>query len=349
MRNAVPSNWEHNVCGFSTAGDKKVSNAATVFAKVLVLETDSASFDGIQAFCAGSNLLPQAVRFDNFVQTLQENVDLAGIFLSESTGDSEFNYLAIGELVSRIRPELPVFLRCADAAALAASAEAAGPAAQGYFACRYTLDATAGLQETVAERIFSFSYPASLVSGLIDMAKTALESQFIGMDVVTEAPYVVLDKHIMGEIFTLVPVETGWCRGYMMLQVDETELANLVNNHRTHVRAAHAEDFRNLNGVVNELTNLLWGSFKNRYLQLNVTSQNMSQVPLVINPNHHHISFGANNPQLCLKHKLASADGAASITVFQKFVFNLSWNPEDFYENDVVAEAQESSGELEFF
>lgn len=321
-----------------------MSDSATVFAKVLVLENDAASLGRIKAFCDSSNLLPLTARFDSFVATLQENVDLAGIFLSESTGDSEFDFLAIGELVSRIRPELLVFLRCPDPAARTLS-----PESEGYFACRYSLDSLDGLRLVVAERIFSFSYPAVLVSGLIDMAKTALESQFIGMDVVTEEPYVVLDKHIMGEIFTLVPIETGWCRGYMMLQVDETELANLVNNHRTHVRAAHAEDFRNLNGVVNELTNLLWGSFKNRYLQLNMTSQNLSQVPLVINPNHHHISFGANNPQLCFKHNLSSADGTASITVFQKFVFNLSWNPEDFYQNDVVAEAQESVGELEFF
>jgi hypothetical protein len=325
-------------------GDKKVSDSATVFAKVLVLESDAASAERIQVFCDSNNLLPQSVRFDNFVEVLQENVDLAGIFLSESTGDSEFDCLAIGELVSRVRPELPVFLRCADPAAQNANAES-----EGYFACRYSLDALDGLKQTVSERIFSFSYPAVLVSGLIDMAKTALESQFIGMNVQTDAPYVVLDKHIMGEIFTLVPIETGWCRGYMMLQVDETELANLVNNHRTHVRAAHAEDFRNLNGVVNELTNLLWGSFKNRYLQLNVTSQNLSQVPLVINPNHHHISFGANNPQLCFKHNLSSADGSASIVVFQKLVFNLSWNPEDFFENEVVDVSQEASGELEFF
>jgi hypothetical protein len=326
-------------------GRKKVSDKATVFAKVLVLESDAGSLDRVKAFCDSNHLLPMVVPFDELVETLKQNVDLAGIFLSQSTEGSEFDFLAIGELVSRIRPELPVFLRCTDAASAAAVSEEA----QVHFACRYTLDTLDALKEAVSERIFSFSYPAVLVSGLIEMAKTALESQFIGMDVVTEPPYVVLDKHIMGEIFTLVPVETGWCRGYMMLQVDETQLANLVNNHRTHVRAAHAEDFRNLNGVVNELTNLLWGSFKNRYLELNVTSQNLSQVPLVINPNHHHISFGANNPQLCLKHNLASADGTASITVFQKFVFNLSWNPEDFYENVETTESQESSGELEFF
>ena len=36
-----------------------------------------------------------------------------------------------------------------------------------------------------------------------------------------ETPYIVRDRIIFGEVFSLIPLESSWCRGYMMLQTEE--------------------------------------------------------------------------------------------------------------------------------
>ena len=183
------------------------------------------------------------------------------------------------------------------------------------------------------------------------MTTAALESQFIDMKAEVESPYIVRDKLIFGEIFTLIPIENNWCRGYMMLQSEEQSLLELVKFDRTHVSADKADDFRSLNSVLGEITNLIWGAFKNRYSGIASSARNLSQVPIVINHLHRYISFGSDNPQLCFRYTLTDkAQGdARSLVINQKFVFNLNWNPEDFSENDISVEDLVSSGELDLF
>ena len=138
----------------------------------------------------------------------------------------------------------------------------------------------------------------------------------------------------------------------MMLQTEELALMELVKADHTHMTAAEGFDFRNLNGVLGEITNLVWGSFKNRYLSDDLTKSNhLSQVPIIINNLHRYISFGSNNPQLCFKYTVSDMDSGKGgmLDIYQKFVFNLNWSPEDFTENLTSVQDLMESGELELF
>ena len=46
----------------------------------------------------------------------------------------------------------------------------------------------------------------------------------------SESPYVVHDRIIFGEVSTLIPIESSWCRGYMMLQTEEIALLDYYAN-----------------------------------------------------------------------------------------------------------------------
>ena len=73
------------------------------------------------------------------------------------------------------------------------------------------------------------------------------------------------------------------------------------------------------------------------------------QVPLVINHKHKYISFGTENPQLCFFYTLTDGVSGDSIRLYQRFIFNLNWSPEDFkvivHDSAGLVEA----GELELF
>ena len=181
-----------------------------------------------------------------------------------------------------------------------------------------------------------------LVRGITEITKATLENQFKDVEVRTEAPYMVRDQLIYGELFTLIPLESTWCRGYMMLQAEQKTLQALAPD--------ESGDFRNLNNALGELTNLIWGWFKNRFINQSQPIHQLSQVPIIINHQHRYISFGSDDAQLCFKYVLVDPDEKmAPLVLYQRFVFNLSWTPEKFKENEAVADDLFESGELELF
>ena len=56
-----------------------------------------------------------------------------------------------------------------------------------------------------------------------------------------------------------------------------------------------------------EITNLIWGAFKNRYIGDGDRLARSAQVPLIVNHKHKYISFGTSNPQLCFRFTLTDA------------------------------------------
>ena len=105
-----------------------------------------------------------------------------------------------------------------------------------------------------------------------------------------------------------------------------------------------------MNSLLGELTNLIWGSFKNRYIgDESISAVGTIQVPLVVNQQHRYISFGTDNPQLCFRYKLTEGASDRCITIVQRFVFNLNWSPEDFREIAPESTGLIASGELELF
>ena len=73
------------------------------------------------------------------------------------------------------------------------------------------------------------------------------------------------------------------------------------------------------------------------------------QVPLIANHKHKYISFGTETPQFCSLYTLSEEGLGKVIRVYQRFIFNLNWSPEEFRE--IVLDSSElvDTGELELF
>lgn len=318
-----------------------------IVSKVLVLDSDTACFDSIKDFCDSNGLVGLKVQPDNVMSVLRSNLDLGAILLSETYGDSAQGGTVLARKIHAVRPELPIFLRREVADNLSDLPDRD----RLLYSAAYTIDTISKLQAVIAEFIFSQSYPNALVRGITEIAIPALKSQFKAMQVEVEAPYLVRDRLIFGEIFTLIPLESSWCRGYMMLQTEEEAMMHYVKAGRTFINPEESYDFRTLNGLLGELTNLIWGAIKNRYLSSVREGVYMSQVPIIINNLHRYISFGSDNPQLCFKYTVSDPNDPTfrPLVLQQKFVFNLNWSPEEFSENLTSVDELVSSGELEFF
>jgi hypothetical protein len=329
--------------------------------KVLVLDSDAACRDSLKIFCDANGLVGLKVQEGNVMSVLKSNVDLGGIFLSEAYSGSHQGGIELARQIHAIRPELPIFLRWQAGNRWDELSERD----RKLFNAAYLIEEVDGLRDTIANCIFSLVYPNVLVRGITELTRSALESQFKDMQIDVETPYLVRDRLIFGEIFTLIPIESSWCRGYMMLQAEEESLLRLVQAERTHIGVDGISDFRNLNNVLGEITNLIWGAFKNRYISYNDNNAHLSQVPIVINHLHRYISFGSEDAQLCFKYTLSDKNGekneghsgdkngseaeALSLTIYQRFIFNLNWSPEDFEENQASVESLFDSGEIELF
>lgn len=319
--------------------------AAQVVSKVLVLNDDDEVRGHIKAFCDAHHLIPVKPQPGAALAVLKSNVDLGAIFMQETSADGGENALEFARAVHAIRPELPIFLRREHHSHLDDLPEFC----QGIFTAAYTTETIDELAPLIEKTIFSLQYPNALVRGITEITRTTLESQFKGIEVRTEAPYMVRDRIIYGELFTLIPLESNWCRGYMMLQTEEAPLITYVEEGRAHIVRGPA-NFRDINHVMGEVTNLIWGAFKNRFVSTDPVEWRQSQVPLIVNHEHRYISFGSEDPQLCFRYTLSDPSGeGASLVLYQRFVFNLSWAPEKFKENEVLTEDLFESGELELF
>ena len=323
-----------------------MTETAQVVSKVLVLEDQPAAREAIKTFCEGGNLVGVTTQEENVLAVLRSNIDLSAIFLSSTFTEPSRQGLAFARELHSVRPELPLFLRCSSSEMVAQLKQAGSSAVRA----AYTLETIDSLQPVIDESIFRFAYPNVLVRGIAEISRAALESQFVGVQLDVDAPYVVRDRLIFGELFSLIPLESNWCRGYMMLQAEEGGLLGFVQAGKTHA-SPQADSFRDLNNVLGEVTNLIWGAFKNRYVSYETATGHATQVPIVVNHLHRYISFGSEDPQLCFRYTLRDgADPAARpLVIYQRFVFNLSWSPDKFKENEALEVQLLASGELELF
>lgn len=324
-----------------------MTDAALVMSKVLVLDDASEHFAQIKQFCEDCCLVgikPNIGSQGGVMAILRSNVDLGGIILYENYGGQSLG-LTLAHAIHSARPELPIFLRRDGDASLAGLTSADASA----FCAAFSMSDLARFKSVLESSIFSRVYPTDLVRGITEMTLSSLQTLFKNCSVEVEAPYLVKDQIIYGEVFSMIAIESNWCRGYMMLQTEEERMLSLLR--RSSNTGAESLTFRDLNSVLGEATNLVWGSFKNRYVGFrdDMSGLTQTQVPIIINHQRRYISFGSDDPQLCLKYNLTLLeDPTASVSVFQRFVFNLSWAPDQFSENPSV-EALVDSGELEMF
>ena len=311
--------------------------------KILVLDNSPAHAHLIKEFCDANNLVALKVRKGAVMSVLRTNIDLGGILYSEDYGDSPAETARIAAEIHAARPELPLIIRRESQATLA---DLPDKARQAYCAA-YVANDMGALRAVIDEYIFCLMYPNALLRGIAEITTAVLASQFKTLQISMDTPYIVHDRVIFGELFSLIQLESSWCRGYMMLQTQEAPLLEMIGRDGSSGAAA---TFRGVNDLLSEVTNLIWGSFKNRYIGDGRRSAGAQvQVPLVVNHEHKYISFGSENPQLCFRFTLTDASAGRSLTLYERFVFNLDWSPDDFREIPHEVAGLVDSGEIELF
>lgn len=310
--------------------------------KVLILDNDPAQAQAIKAFCDANHLVGLKVRKNRLMQVLRSNIDLGAILYSESYGASPDETAEIALRIHTVRPELPIVLRRDSQANL----DGVNESLKRVFCAAYTIADMSALIRVIDEYIFSLVYPNALVRGISEITESVLASQFKQLSTRWDTPYIVRDRVIFGEVFSLIPLESSWCRGYMMLQTEEDAILAVLNRDPLFPESG----FREVNSLLGEITNLIWGAFRNRYIgDAAAISGHQIQVPLIVNHKHKFISFGTENPQLCFRYTLSDEDSGNTVKLYQRFIFNLSWSPEDFREVERDTGDLVDSGELELF
>jgi hypothetical protein len=310
--------------------------------KVLVLDDCPAHAEAIKHFCDENNLIGLKVRKHRLPAVLRSNIDLGAILLGESYGGSPAESAAIALRIDALRPELPIILRRDERATL----DDLPLALREVVCAAYVGSDMEPLRRAIDEYLFALDYPNALVRGITEITEARLGSLFRESTVSWDTPCVVRDQIIFGEVFSLIALESNWCRGYMMIQTAEQPLIELLGREQMLDGTA---DFRDLNSLLGELTNLIWGAFKDRYLGDAQAVRSQVQVPLLINHKQRYISFGSTNPQLCFKYRVTDEASGRSVVFDQRFIFSLSWSPEDFNENTGDVDALVEAGELDLF
>lgn len=316
-----------------------------VVAKVLIIDDGNAeTLELIKQFCSDNHLVGLKTHSNNVMSVLKSNVDLGGILMSESYSGSPQGGVDLAIKLHKIRPELPIFLRRAQSSSL----EGLPKRAQDCFCAAYHVDDMDALKHSLRDFIFSYYFPNAMVRGIQRITEDAMLTYFRHFSLSCETPYIVKDSIVFGEVFTLVPLESRWCRGYMMLQCENRTLKLDSSSHDPYVKPKA----QRISDVLGEITNMVWGSFKSRYVvdEYRVL-MSQTQVPMLVMLEEKNISFGTSTPQLCFKYTLTDLDDQSSppVEIYQRLVFNLNWSPEDFKEVQVSTEELVDAGELEFF
>ena len=313
-------------------------------AKVLLLDNDLVQNGLLCAFCASVGLEALQSNAELAAQALEDHKDLAGVLLAENMPAQGGDGLLLARTLHTLRPELPVFLRRTTQRELS-------PAEKQSVTHQWNTGDLESLRASVERNIFSLLYPTALVQGIVELSVSGLQSMFPHAVVHADAPYVVHDRIIHGEISTLIALESTWCRGYMMLQTQEDALRQGLIKGLSYEGVGGDFNFREINNMLGEITNLIWGAFKNRYIPPQAFANQQTQVPIVINHAHKYISFGSPDPQLCVRYHLVDAtqSGSTAVTIVQRFIFNLHWSPEQFAEFSATAADNGSTGDLDLF
>lgn len=320
--------------------------------RVLVIDDDPGAQQLIKEFCGKQNLVGVRQTSGSIEELLHANIDLGAVLISENSRDDSKQLtsgLELANAIHALRKELPIFIRCADPASIDQLPAAERAAVAG----AYSLDNMALLDNLVGQFLFDTEYPVSLVQRIEDVTQVAFHNTFKDIDVDVGLPYLVKDKLTYGDVLSLIPVESPWFGGYMMLQTEEEPMIAMLRDDRTSI-AANDIDFRDVMGILSELSNQAWGGLKTKLLALPAPPDDNSIrifVPITVNQYKEFISFGTDRAQLCFQYILSDKRGKlAPVNIYQKFIFNIKWLPEEFEQADANAvEDLMESGALELF
>jgi hypothetical protein len=321
--------------------------------KVLILETQTNAEVEVSALLIEFNAIIIKASLDSFEQELQSNKDLFAVFIN-----IEFPLTSrdkkILQIIGQLRPELPVFLRHENVASkkkfeqLGQDIRSVKPIINPTYCC-YSLKNLADLRGQLDSFIFKNYYPPSFISELVELSNDALEHHFQNVTVKQSMPYLVNDRFIFGELFSFIPLESDWCRGFMTIHTQQESVLDLIRHGKTFLDP-QLTNFRFINDLLNEITNEIWGGLKSRFFYsdrvLNEGHYKI-QVPVIINHKRNVMSVGSDDPQLCILHEIIDNSGKCEpVTIHQRLVFHLDWRPELC---PIATNNEEEIGGLEFF
>lgn len=319
-----------------------------ITSKVLIHEVDNSAEAQLRQFFEENHLTGLKDSQSNLLDIFNRNTDLGAAFLCETPDKDGVTGLELGKKLHLIRPEIPIFLR-------RQSTDSELPEKyKSYFAGSYHIDDTEQLRSLLKKHLFNEHYPIPLIRGIQEISQDCFQTVISDVDVRIDPPYLVNDQIIYGELFSLIPLESNWCRGFMMLQTTESEIKNVIATGKTGLITS-APTFRDVNHILSEVTNMIWGSLKSKFFVEDDSEESQVitskiHVPILVNHQHRFISFGSSEPHLCFRYTVKDKTGEyADFTIYQKIVFNLSWQPELFKESTSKTDEMVSAGELEFF
>jgi len=313
----------------------------TLKSKVLTFDTDISVLPQLKSIFEENNLSGmRSIGDARYVDViLSKNIHLGALFLNNA-GD----YMKLAVRLKQERPELPLFLRLEEP-----GDEKDIPSDHRHlFDGVFHISEREKISDLLKSHIFIQEYPADMIRQIQEFSLKSLHAMIQDTEIHSPAPMIIRDKVIFGEIMSLIPVNTSWCRGYMMLQTDTEELHRILTQAG---RNPHfAEDAESvIPPLIGELTNLMWGGFKTVFVKDGFYKEMGAdiQVPIIINHKQKYISFGGDIPQLCFEYILKdNLQMNRETRIVQKFIFNLNWNPELADEFDFTGMVQDGTIEL---
>ena len=290
-----------------------------VVSYILVHDSHSDSKNAIQDFCQNNQLIRLRDPNSDIFELLRRNINLGAIFLSEDKGSADSDGISLGAKIHELRPEVPIFLRTTTIK----NREDLAESVQHCFAGIYHFDQLSDLQDLIETHIFSDDYPNHIINAIQTLSTEVIESQLIDMSVTVDSPSIVNDRFIHGNLHSIIPLESSWCKGHMMIQVEQDEIAQLIKNGQTFLGAEDAVGFRDINGWLSEITNLIWGILKSKLLSQISNDLPISdvQLPVITNHNESYITFGSPKPYLSIKYTFRIRIKRCRMLLFIKNLF----------------------------
>ncbi|QEN07027.1 chemotaxis protein CheX [Oceanispirochaeta crateris] len=269
---------------------------------------------------------------------LDKNILLGAIFVN-----NRGNWKDLSVRIKEIRPELPLFLRVEEPS----EADEIPTEMAWYFDGLFHINEEEKISQYLKTHIFIRDYPLEMIRHIQNFSIHSIKAMIPEAVVHSLPPLMIRDKVIYGEITSLIPVNTNWCRGYLMLQCDMRELHEILGTMKNPAFRGSIDEV--VPPIISELTNLFWGSFKTVFLKEGFLEESGPdiQVPILVNHKLRNISFGGDIPQLCFEYIIKEPGGLKRQTrIVQKFIFNLSWNPNMAAEYDYQDLVEEGTIEL---
>ena len=316
-----------------------------VISKVLVHESDPEHSGYLKEFFYEKKLV--GLKANNVLEALDLNIDLGAVFLCE---DPKYRprTLEILHTIHQRRRELPVFLRIENSLPSSVHAHLA-ELSTGI----YKKGEVGKLEEWIQRYLFQSEYPVPFAQGIQQITLSALQSCLPGVQVTCPfPPYLVRDRLMFGELFSLIPLESQWYRGFLILQTNTAQMSALIQSGKT-IQPAHDATKYNLNNLISEITNMIWGGIKNQFdIPITGTSsrRHRTEIPIVLNYQENYLSLGSLKPQLCFHFQLQEEDPQMEpISFYQKLIFNLEWVPEHFKNSVEDFSSALNQGSIELF